>query len=222
MTAAAKENPWLRLARISRDHEENKRLWNGYQKYLLRPNIDEYQRQLKNPKFLDIVDLSDAEIHSIQTEIPDLPKDIGDLRKRSVVRSAIALTQGIPEIQTRLELDGFYFAFPVFIQNTTFKSLLTLKHAQFAEGLTAVECVFKKGLKATGASFGPFTTFSECRFNLASAVLSRGHLSAMQNSRTLISIGQTLKMTATLWMRSLPNMCSLQTPFSPIQPLLKV
>ena len=76
MTAAEEENPWLRLARISRDHEENKRLWNGYQKYLLRPNIDEYQRQMKNPKFADIVDLSDAEIHSIQTEIPDLPIEL--------------------------------------------------------------------------------------------------------------------------------------------------
>jgi len=31
---------------------------------------------MKNPKFADIVDLSDAEIHSIQTEIPDLPKEL--------------------------------------------------------------------------------------------------------------------------------------------------
>ena len=37
---------------------------------------DEYQRQMENPKFADIVDLSDAEIHSIQTEIPDLPKEL--------------------------------------------------------------------------------------------------------------------------------------------------
>ena len=165
MSAAEDKNPWLGLARISGDHEENKRLWNGYQKYLLRPNIDEYQRQLKNPKFLDIVDLSDAEIHSIQTEIPDLPKDIGDLRKRSVVRSAIALTQGIPEIQTRLELDGFYFAFRVFIQNTTFKSLLTLQHAQFAERLDALECVFEGSLIATDANFGSNTLFFyKCHF----------------------------------------------------------
>ena len=215
MTAAEEVTPWLRLARISGDHEENKRLWNGYQKYLLRPHSYECQRQMDNPKFVDIVDLSDTEIHSIQMKVAYLPKVLGEAQ-------TIAVAKFDAEIKTRLELDGFYFAFPVFIQNTTFKSLLTLKHAQFAEGLTAVECVFKKGLKATGASFGPFTTFSECRFNLASAVLSRGHLSAMQNSRTLISIGQTLKMTATLWMRSLPNMCSLQTPFSPIQPLLKV
>ena len=76
MTAAAEDTPWLRLARISGDHEENKRLWNGYQKYLLRPNTHEYQRQMENPKFVDIVDLSDAEIYSIQTEIPDLPKEM--------------------------------------------------------------------------------------------------------------------------------------------------
>ena len=47
MTAAAEETPWLRLARISDDQKENKRLWNGYQKYLLRPNRGEYQRQME-------------------------------------------------------------------------------------------------------------------------------------------------------------------------------
>ena len=78
MTAAEDKNPWLRLARISRDHEENKRLWNGYQKYLLRPNIDEYQRQMENPKFADIVDLSDAEIHSIQTEYQTFPIELAN------------------------------------------------------------------------------------------------------------------------------------------------
>ena len=79
MTAAEEETPWLRLARFSEDHAENKRLWNGYQKYLLRPHSDEYQRQLENPKFACIVDLSDAEIHSIQIEIPDLPKELEQL-----------------------------------------------------------------------------------------------------------------------------------------------
>ena len=76
MTAAAEETPWLRLARISEDHEENKRLWNGYQKYLLRPDKYNYHLQMKNPNFANIVDLSDAEIHSIQTKIPDLPKEL--------------------------------------------------------------------------------------------------------------------------------------------------
>ena len=35
---------------------------------------------------------------------------------------AIVLTEGLTEIKTRLELDGFYFAFRVVIGNTTFKS----------------------------------------------------------------------------------------------------
>ena len=94
MSAAEDKNPWLGLARISGDHEENKRLWNGYQKYLLRPNIDEYQRQMENPEFADIVDLSDAEIHSIQTEIPDLPKEM-------VWFNTISLSTGIAENQNR-------------------------------------------------------------------------------------------------------------------------
>ena len=157
MTAAEDKNPWLRLARISRDHAENKRLWNGYQKYLLRPNTHEYQRQMENPKFVDIVDLSDAEIHSIQTEIPDLPKEM-------VWFNRISLSTGIAEIKTDLTSDGFYFAFAVFIQNTTSKGLLTLEHAQFAAGLSAIECVFENDLNAIGASFGSFTMFMECRF----------------------------------------------------------
>ena len=164
MTAAADKNPWWRLARISEYHEENKRLWNGYQKYLLRPNTHEYQRQLKNPKFVDIVDLSDAEIHSIQTEIPDLAKEIHDLRKLPAPYPVIALTDGSAIIQRFPVLSGFYFAFEVLIRNTTFQSLLTLNDALFAEGLTAFECVFAKGLTAAAANFGPVTTFFECRF----------------------------------------------------------
>ena len=68
----------------------------------------------KIQEFADIVDLSDAEIHSIQTEIPDLPKELER-------HGAIVLTEGLTEIKTRLELDGFYFAFRVVIGNTTFK-----------------------------------------------------------------------------------------------------
>ena len=157
MTAAEDKNPWLRLARFSEDHEENIQLWNGYQKYLLRPDIDEYQRQMKNPKFACIVDLSDAEIHGIQTEIPKLPKEM-------TWRDQIFLSAVIAEIKTPLELNGFYFAFRVVIGNSRFKRLLTLQHAQFAAGLGANKCVFKEGLDAKGASFGSFTTFSECRF----------------------------------------------------------
>ena len=171
MTAAAKETPWLRLARISDDQKENKRLWNGYQKYLLRPNRGEYQRQMENPEFADIVDLSDAEIRKIQTRIPDFPKVLSGLPKKfrnlilaSEEPGAIFLTKGIEEIKTPLELHGFYFAFRVFIRNTRFKSELTLQHAQFAAGLGAIECIFEEGLDATAAKFESDTSFYKCQF----------------------------------------------------------
>jgi uncharacterized protein YjbI with pentapeptide repeats len=157
MTAATKETPWLRLARISGDHEENKRLWNGYQKYLLRPHTDEYQHQMENPKFADIVDLSDTEIHNIQTKIPDLPKEFEK-------HGAIVLTEGLTEIKTRLVLNGFYFAFRVVIGNTTFKRSLFLNNAQFAADLEVYNFIFKQRLNATAAIFGPSTEFYECRF----------------------------------------------------------
>ena len=157
MTAAEEDTPWLRLARISRNDEENKRLWNGYQKYLLRPDIDEYQRQMENPKFADIVDLSDAEIHSIQIEIPDLPKELGK-------HGPIFLTNRNTKIQRGLGLDGFYFAFRVVIENTTFKRLLSLCDAQFAEHLDAFKCDFEGGLIAINANFGSTTIFSNCHF----------------------------------------------------------
>ena len=54
---------------------------------------------MENPKFADIVDLSDAEIHSIQTRIPDLPIELER-------HGAIVLTEGLTEIKTRLELMG--------------------------------------------------------------------------------------------------------------------
>ena len=157
MTAAEDKNPWLRLARFSGDHAENKRLWNGYQKYLLRPHTDEYQRQLKNPKFVDIVDLSDAEIRSIQTKIPDLQKEMAWL-------ATISLNAGIARIQRHLQLDGFYFAFRVVILDTRIMSLLTLYNAQFAGDLDAIGCTFKGGLKATDANFRSNTRFYQCHF----------------------------------------------------------
>ena len=156
MTAAEEGTPWLRLARISGDHEENKRLWNGYQKYLLRPHTDEYQRQMENTRFADIVDLSDAEIHSIQMKVAYLPKVLGEAQ-------TIAVAEWDAEIKTRLELDGFYFAFRVVIEHTTIR-YIDLSRTQFAEGLGAVGCVFKEDLNAKDANFGPFTSFINCRF----------------------------------------------------------
>ena len=169
MTAAEDKNPWWRLARISRNDEENKRLWNGYQKYLLRPYTDEYQRQMENPKFACIVDLSDAEIHSIQTKIPGLPKELSglakELRDLSLVSDepgAIALTEDIAEIKTFPELNGYYFAFRVVIARTRFKSPLFLHFAQFAGGLSVNECVFEQEIMADDANFGPFARFCKC------------------------------------------------------------
>jgi len=157
MTAAEEENPWLGLARFSDNYWENKRLWNGYQEYLLRPHTDAYQRQKGNPKFVDLMDLSDVKIHDIQTKIPDLPKEL----ERD---GAIVLSEGLTEIQRVLDFNGFYFAFRVVIGNTTFKRSLFLNNAQFAADLEVDNCVFKEGLNATAANFGPFTTFRECRF----------------------------------------------------------
>jgi uncharacterized protein YjbI with pentapeptide repeats len=157
MTAAEEDTPWLRLARFSGDREENERLWNGYQKYLLRPNKWNYRLQMENPKFADIVDLSDAEIQSIQTKIPDLPKELE-------WGGAIVLSEGFTEIKTPLELNGFYFAFRVVIKNTTFKRSFFLYNAQFAADLEVYNCIFKHRLIAIAAIFGPSTEFYKCRF----------------------------------------------------------
>ena len=90
---------------------------------------------MENPRFADIADLSDAEIHSIQTRIPDLPIELER-------HGAIVLTEGLTEIKTRLELDGFYFAFRVVIGNTTFKRSFYLNNAQFAADLEVYNCSF--------------------------------------------------------------------------------
>jgi uncharacterized protein YjbI with pentapeptide repeats len=157
MTAAEEDTPWLRLARISRSHKENIRLWNGYQKYLLGSFLFDYHSQMENPRFADIADLSDAEIRNIQTRIPDLPIELER-------HGAIVLTEGLTEIKTPLELDGFYFAFRVVIGNTTFKRSFFLNNAQFAANLEVYNCIFKHRLNATAAIFGPSTEFYECRF----------------------------------------------------------
>ena len=48
----------------------------GIRNICYRPHTDAYQRQKGNPKFVDIVDLSDVKIHDIQTKIPELPKEL--------------------------------------------------------------------------------------------------------------------------------------------------
>jgi len=106
MTEPEEKNPWLRLAQLSEDHEENKQLWNGYQKYLLRPNEEDYQRQMENLKFKEIEELSDTTIHAIQTKIQDRPTELDPFDE-------INMAADIQEIKMPLNLEGFYFAFPV-------------------------------------------------------------------------------------------------------------
>ena len=108
MKVPEEKNPWLRLALLSEDHEANKQLWNGYQKYLLKPNEEDYQRQMENPKFEEIEELSDTTIHAIQTKIQDLPRDLK-------VNGIIYMTADIKEIKMPLNLAEFYFAFPVWL-----------------------------------------------------------------------------------------------------------
>ena len=104
MTAAEEDTPWLRLARISRSHKENIRLWNGYQKYLLGSFLFDYHSQMETPRFADIEDLSDAEIHSIQTRIQNLPK-------RMKYPDKIDFESIVNVIEERVVFSGFYFAF---------------------------------------------------------------------------------------------------------------
>ena len=164
MTVPEEKNPWLRLARLSEDHEENKRLWNGYQKYLLRPNEKKYQRQMENPKFAAIAELSDAEIHAIQTEIQDLPTEL-DVNR-------IIITAGIQEIKMPLNLEGFYFAFNVSFEATRFKASLNLKNAQFSHEAHFTGCVFEKQLWARKSNFEDFADFEDCKFNVGSSFRS--------------------------------------------------
>ena len=172
MTAAEEETPWLRLARFSEDHAENKRLWNGYQKYLLRPHSDEYQRQLENPKFACIVDLSDAEIHSIQIEIPDLPKELEQ-------HGVIALNEGTKVINTDLRMSGFYFAFKFRLMGTTLKGYLNLNETEFLRGVSFRGSIFQNMFLADKACFHGFANFFKCEFNsklsCRSAVFAYAH-----------------------------------------------
>ena len=160
MSAAEDKNPWLGLARISGDHEENKRLWNGYQKYLLRPNIDEYQRQMENPEFADIVDLSDAEIHSIQTRIQNLPK-------RMKYPDKIDFESIVNVIEERVVFSGFYFAF-----STNFRGVICNEPAAFVQAVFAGSVNFHRAQFAVVNFYGTkfqFAEFSLTQFGVAPA-----------------------------------------------------
>ena len=160
MTAAEDKNPWLRLARISRDHEENKRLWNGYQKYLLRPNKYNYHLQMKNPEFADIEDLSDAEIHSIQTRIQNLPK-------RMKYPDKIDFESIVNVIEERVVFSGFYFAF-----STNFRGVICNEPAAFVQAVFAGSVNFHRAQFAVVNFYGTkfqFAEFSLTQFGVAPA-----------------------------------------------------
>jgi hypothetical protein len=152
MTEPEEKNPWLRLARLSEDHEANKQLWNGYQKYLLKPNEEDYQLQMENPKFEEIEELSDTTIHAIQTEIQDLPTKPGPFGE-------INIAADIQEIKMPLDLEGFYFAFPVWLTGLRFTASLNLENAQFSYGAHFTGCIFEKHLWATESNFEQNTNF---------------------------------------------------------------
>ena len=173
MTEPEEKNPWLRLARLSEDHEENKQLWNGYQKYLLRPNEEDYQRQMENPKFEEIEELSDTTIHAIQTKIQDRPTELDPFDE-------INMAADIQEIKMPLNLEGFYFAFPVWLTGLRFTASLNLNYAQFSHGALFTGCVFEKRLLARESNFGGDANFWTVN-------LMRGHLSALQHLKWLIS-----------------------------------
>ena len=158
MTVPEEKNPWLRLARLSEDHEENKRLWNGYQKYLLKPNEEDYQRQMENPKFEEIEELSDTTIHAIQTEIQDLPTKPGPFGE-------INIAADIQEIKMPLDLEGFYFAFRVWLKAIRFKSNLNLNYAHFSREVRFAGSVFEEDFSAWGTNFGSYSGFQDCVFN---------------------------------------------------------
>ena len=162
MTVPEEKTPWLRLARLTNNHDENKRLWNGYQKYLLRPNEEDYQRQMENPKFAAIAELSDTTIHAIQTKIQDLPTELGQY-------DPINMAAGVPEIKMPLNLEGFYFAFPVWLMGLRFKESLNLDNAQFSYGAHFTGCVFEKHLWARESNFGGDANFVDCKFNEGSS-----------------------------------------------------
>ena len=206
MTVAEEKNPWLRLARLSEDHEENKQLWNGYQKYLLRPNEEDYQRQMENPKFEEIEELSDTTIHAIQAKIQDRPTELDPFDE-------INMAADIQEIKMPLNLEGFYFAFPVWLTGLRFTASLNLNYAQFSHGALFTGCVFEKHLWATESNFEQNTNFVDCKFNEGSSF--RSATFEMADFRSA-----TLKVTTTLKRQGLRLLFVLKMPVSPVQSVL--
>ena len=66
--------------------------------------------------------LSDPEVRDIQAQIIDLSRKLE-------VNGKIDMAAGIQEIKMPLNLEAFYFAFPVWLKATRFKSNLNLNYA---------------------------------------------------------------------------------------------
>ena len=120
---------------------------------------------MENPKFEEIEELLDAEIHAIQTEIQDLPTKPGPFGE-------INIAADIQEIKMPLDLEGFYFAFPVWLTGLRFTASLNLNYAQFSHGALFTGCVFEKRLLARESNFGGDANFVDCKFNEGSSFSS--------------------------------------------------
>jgi uncharacterized protein YjbI with pentapeptide repeats len=124
-----------------------------------------YQHQLKNPKFARIADLSDAEIRGIQTEIQDLPTELGQY-------DIIDMKSGVAKIKMPQNLEKFYFASLVWLKATRFKSNRNLDYAQFSFRVKFNRSNFEEDVSAQGANFGSHSSFQDCVFNKCSCLQS--------------------------------------------------
>ena len=120
---------------------------------------------MENPKFEEIEELSDTTIHAIQTKIQDRPTELDPFDE-------INMAADIQEIKMPLNLEGFYFAFPVWLTGLRFTASLNLNYAQFSHGALFTGCVFEKRLLARESNFGGDGNFVDCKFNEGSSFSS--------------------------------------------------
>ena len=112
-----------------------------------------------------------------------------------------------------LDLEGFYFAFPVWLTGLRFTASLNLENAQFSYGAHFTGCVFEKHLWATESNFEQNTNFVDCKFNEGSSF--RSATFEMADFRS-----ENLKVTTTLKRQGLRLLFVLKMPVSPVQSVL--
>jgi hypothetical protein len=71
----------------------------------------------------------------------------------------------IQEIKMPLDLEGFYFAFRVWLKAIRFKSNLNLNYAHFSREVRFAGSVFEEDFSAWGTNFGSYSGFQDCVFN---------------------------------------------------------